>query len=110
VEGSLKMDTWDDKSTGEKRSKIRVQADRVQFLDSRRGDSHADSGGASDDEMAGSSREGGSRPGAGSSSRAPSAGAEPRASSETAAPPRMNSQTTHRTDAAHDDEGEDIPF
>jgi single-strand DNA-binding protein len=38
VEGYLKMDTWDDKTTGEKRSKIRVQADRVQFLDSRRGD------------------------------------------------------------------------
>ena len=33
VEGSLRMDTWDDKTTGEKRSKIRVQADRVQFLD-----------------------------------------------------------------------------
>jgi single-strand DNA-binding protein len=41
VEGSLKMDQWDDKTTGEKRSKIRVQADRVQFLDSRR-----DGGGA----------------------------------------------------------------
>ena len=41
VEGSLKMDTWDDKNTGEKRSKIRVHADRVQFLDSRRGDSAA---------------------------------------------------------------------
>jgi single-strand DNA-binding protein len=36
VEGALKMDQWDDKTTGEKRSKIRVQADRVQFLDSRR--------------------------------------------------------------------------
>ena len=31
------MDTWDDKTTGEKRSKIKVQAERVQFLD-RRGD------------------------------------------------------------------------
>ena len=30
------MDQWDDKTTGEKRSKVRVQADRVQFLDSRR--------------------------------------------------------------------------
>lgn len=40
VEGSLKMDQWEDKNTGEKRSKVRVQADRVQFLDSRR-----DSGG-----------------------------------------------------------------
>ncbi|MHC5541644.1 single-stranded DNA-binding protein [Singulisphaera rosea] len=38
VEGSLKLDSWDDKTTGEKRTKIRVQADRVQFLD-RRGDS-----------------------------------------------------------------------
>jgi single-strand DNA-binding protein len=35
IEGSLKMDTWDDKTTGEKRSKIRVQAERVQFLDRR---------------------------------------------------------------------------
>ena len=37
IEGALKMDTWDDKTTGEKRSKIKVQAERVQFLD-RRGD------------------------------------------------------------------------
>ena len=35
VEGSLKMETWDDKTTGEKRTKIKVQADRVQFLDRR---------------------------------------------------------------------------
>lgn len=35
VEGSLKMDTWEDKTTGEKRSKIKVTADRVQFLDKR---------------------------------------------------------------------------
>ena len=35
VEGSLKMDTWDDKTSGEKRSKIKVLADRVQFLDRR---------------------------------------------------------------------------
>ena len=36
VEGYLRVDSWDDKTTGEKRSKIRVQADRVRFLDSRR--------------------------------------------------------------------------
>src|SRR4051794_38256977 len=40
IEGSLKMDTWDDKTTGEKRSKIKVQAERVQFLD-RRGEGGA---------------------------------------------------------------------
>jgi single-strand DNA-binding protein len=38
VEGFLKMDSWDDKATGEKRTKIKVEADRVQFLDSRRDD------------------------------------------------------------------------
>lgn len=35
VEGYLKMDSWEDKTTGEKRSKVKVQADRVQFLDRR---------------------------------------------------------------------------
>ena len=52
VEGSLRMDTWDDKNTGEKRSKVRVHADRVQFLDSRRGDSGAGAGGSLDDDFA----------------------------------------------------------
>ena len=49
VEGYLKMDSWDDKATGEKRSKIKVQADRVQFLDRK-----DDPGGSvgSDDEYA----------------------------------------------------------
>ena len=54
VEGSLKMDTWDDKTTGEKRSKIRVHADRVQFLDSRRGDSGGEAAVGGDDDAAGS--------------------------------------------------------
>ena len=32
VEGSLKLESWDDKTTGEKKSKIKVSAERVQFL------------------------------------------------------------------------------
>jgi len=32
VEGRLRMDTWDDKQTGQKRSKLTVVADSVQFL------------------------------------------------------------------------------
>ncbi len=48
VEGSLKMEQWDDKTTGEKRSKIKVQAERVQFLDRR------ESPGMNDDEGSGS--------------------------------------------------------
>ena len=35
VEGYLKMDTWQDKTTGEKRSKIKVEAENVQFLGGR---------------------------------------------------------------------------
>lgn len=37
IEGALQLDTWDDKETGQKRSKIKVRADRVQFL-GKRGD------------------------------------------------------------------------
>ncbi len=108
VEGSLKMDTWDDKSTGEKRSKIRVQADRVQFLDSRRGDSLTEPGGSSDDEMT-AGRE--------SSPRRSSSPAG-RSSSGAASPPRGGadgpgepSGVSARPSAAvaRDDE-EDIPF
>lgn len=35
IEGRLKLDTWDDKETGQKRSKLRVVADSVQFTDSK---------------------------------------------------------------------------
>lgn len=35
VEGRLKLDSWDDKESGQKRSKLRVVADNVQFTDSK---------------------------------------------------------------------------
>jgi single-strand DNA-binding protein len=35
VEGRLQLDTWEDKETGQKRSRLRVVAERVQFLSSR---------------------------------------------------------------------------
>ena len=34
IEGRLKLDTWDDKQTGQKRSKMRVVCENFQFLDS----------------------------------------------------------------------------
>lgn len=37
VEGYLKQDRWDDKNTGQKRSKVTVTAERVQFLGGGRG-------------------------------------------------------------------------
>lgn len=33
VEGSLKLETWDDKNTGEKRSKMKIVGENFQFLD-----------------------------------------------------------------------------
>src|SRR5271169_4856778 len=48
VEGFLKVETWDDKTTGEKRSRIRLTADRVQFLDSRRAEGGGGTGGSPD--------------------------------------------------------------
>ncbi|HUF61558.1 MAG TPA: single-stranded DNA-binding protein [Verrucomicrobiales bacterium] len=35
VEGRLRLDTWEDKTSGQKRSKLRVVAETIQFLGSR---------------------------------------------------------------------------
>jgi single-strand DNA-binding protein len=110
VEGSLKMDTWEDKSTGEKRSKIRVQADRVQFLDNRRGGGDLQEGtaGPSDYEAAPAPRDSGSRRSSSPAARAVGAGAG--TSREVAG--SSNGGPSGRTSPgpAHGDEGEDIPF
>lgn len=46
IEGRLRMDTWDDKQTGQKRSKLKVRGEVMQFLGSR-GDGDGSGGGAS---------------------------------------------------------------
>jgi single-strand DNA-binding protein len=38
VEGRLRLDQWEDKATNQKRSRLKVTAERVQFLDSRNRD------------------------------------------------------------------------
>lgn len=35
VEGRLQMDSWEDKATGQKRTKIRIVCENMQFLDSK---------------------------------------------------------------------------
>jgi single-strand DNA-binding protein len=35
VEGRLKLDTWDDKTSGQKRSRLKVVVDNLQFLGAR---------------------------------------------------------------------------
>jgi single-strand DNA-binding protein len=38
IEGRLKLEQWDDKTTGQKRSKLKVVADSVQFLGGKEGE------------------------------------------------------------------------
>jgi single-strand DNA-binding protein len=85
IEGRLKLDTWDDKQTGQKKSKLRVVADSFEFLGSREG---GPGGG-------GESGEGGGRPEA----RAASGFRKP------ASPPPKPA-----ADPDLDAEGDDIPF
>ena len=46
VDGRLQMDTWQDRDSGATRSKLKVRAERVQFLGSRRDGGAAQGGGA----------------------------------------------------------------
>lgn len=50
VEGRLQLDTWDDKQSGQKRSKLRVIGENFQFLGARPGGS---GGGGGDEEGGG---------------------------------------------------------
>ena len=86
IEGRLQMDTWDDKATGQKRSKLRVRGEIMQFLGSRDGGGGAPSGG-SDDEEGG---------GGGYTRQAPS--------------PRPAPRPAQRPPQPQHDEGDDIPF
>ncbi len=46
IEGRLKLDQWDDKTTGKKQSKLRVVVDSFEFLGSREGGGGGEGGGA----------------------------------------------------------------
>lgn len=46
VEGRLKLDQWEDKETQAKRSKLKVVADSIQFLKTKRDEQGAPAGGA----------------------------------------------------------------
>jgi len=60
IEGRLKLDTWDDKQTGEKRSKMKVVVEEFRFIDSGGGGG----GGGGDDEGGGRRQPAGARRGA----------------------------------------------
>jgi single-strand DNA-binding protein len=73
IEGRLKLDQWDDKQSGQKRSKLRVVGERLQLIGSR-----GDRGGP----------RGGSRPDAGESDFVPDAEPAPARSGGSYAPPQ----------------------
>jgi single-strand DNA-binding protein len=52
IEGRLKLDTWDDKQTGQKRSKMRVVGEALQLLGSRDGAREGSSNGGGEYEEA----------------------------------------------------------
>jgi single-strand DNA-binding protein len=103
VEGFLKMDTWDDKTTGEKRSKLKVEADRVQFLDRK----DTPGGGSEDDFAPPSTREAPApyRAPAGGPSNGPGP-ARGGFGPQGGAPPRRSSPEAEPVDG----DEEDIPF
>jgi single-strand DNA-binding protein len=110
VEGAMKMDTWADKNTGEKRSKISVTADRVQFLDSRKGDSAGGAAGPDDEYTA--NREPAARRGA-AVGRAPAGSNDPAGTTNGPgrAPAYPAPNADHVPPHGLDDAGEDdIPF
>lgn len=61
VEGRLQFDQWDDKNGGGRRSKLRVLAERVQFMSSRR-DGNSEQGGPDEDYGSGNMGGGNSYP------------------------------------------------
>ena len=71
VEGRLQLDTWDDKESGQKRSRLKVRADRVQFLSSSGGGSGGSGGGGGSGPMSDAPPARTPSTGGGSSSAAP---------------------------------------
>jgi single-strand DNA-binding protein len=64
VEGRLQLDTWDDKQTGQKRSKMRVVCENFQMLGSRDGGGEGGGGGGGGRSSGGSNRPAKSAPAA----------------------------------------------
>ena len=98
VEGRLQLDTWDDKQTGQKRSKLKVVGENIQLLGGREGGAGGGGGG-------GGGYEGGGG-GEYSEGRPPSQSRPQTPQSRPAAPPQKRPPADPDLDAPEDD----IPF
>jgi single-strand DNA-binding protein len=77
IEGRLQLDTWDDKQTGQKRSKLKVVGEGLQLIGSREGGGGG-GGGAPAGGSGGGEHSGGSAPSGGAPSRTQSAPPPPK--------------------------------
>ena len=94
VEGRLQLDQWDDKQTGQKRSKLKVVGDNIQLLGGREGGGGGGGQGGGGEYQEGPPSSGGGGGGGGGGPR------------KTAPPP----QRKPPVDPDLDTEGDDIPF
>lgn len=105
VEGRLQMDSWEDKGSGAKRSKIRVVAERIQFLSPRGGNSSGESDESSQTGESASQPPQQKRNEPASQRRNPEA--SPKASDAEAPPPMPKPEEIFEPDANQED---NIPF
>lgn len=130
LEGRLQMDTWDDKATGQKRTKIRVVADNLQFLGGKTQGAGGgpDEGGYSGQEGGGGGYSGGGGGGGYSGGPRPAAGAGggggggggfsrpaprpagPPSQRQPAPPPRQNAEEYGDAPVPDGLENDEIPF
>jgi single-strand DNA-binding protein len=100
IEGRLQMDSWEDKATGQKRSKLKVVGERMQFLGSPQGGGGGGGEGGSGGGFRGGAR---SNTGGGGGRQAPSGGGGNSGGSE----PDYYSSGPSQQSSAPDD---DVPF
>ena len=96
IEGRLTLDSWEDKETGQKRSKLKVVADGMQLLGSRDGGGGSGSGGG-----------GGGSTGAGASGAGNTASRGPaRPAPPASKPPAGRGNDSRVNESGHDRSGE----
>ncbi len=104
IEGRLRQDTWEDKSTGEKRNKIKIVVDNFQFIGAPRPGGGPDGGGVG---MDGGASSGGASNG-GSAGRPPAPGGERRPPRPEGAGPEQRGG--YVTPPAHGYQQRNVPY
>lgn len=102
IEGRLQMDEWNDRETGEKRTKLKVVCDNMQMLGSRN-----ESGGESGGGGGGGGGQGGGQGGGGQGGGGQAGGGGDSYSSE---PPREDPAPAPASNPAADPPDDEVPF